>query len=243
MEGEVTEELPLVEALARWGDPALAAETTQLASEGYDGPSISILGGPITPDERKYGRYQEVRELLQQELLEKLRQGVLIATGFDVRAAADAAAITIPPERWRSLVPRYDDASATDGTMTITGIRVREAAAQPVGKRRLIVGRANRHVWFDGKAIRLTPRSFDLLLILAEAALSSGGLVCRRDIEGKLWKRVPVNKKAVGDAIGKLKNALGRQGVDDTAVRLLIDNRRSEGYRLTLASHEIQTIG
>ena len=62
-----------------------------------------------------------------------------------------------------------------------------------------------------------------------------------RDIEGRLWSGY-VDKKAVNDAVGKLKGELVEQGVDETGVRRLIQNQREIGYRLTLASDQIQIV-
>ena len=80
-----------------------------------------------------------------------------------------------------------------------------------------------------------------MLVALAEAAIAGGAPVSGRDIEGRLWSGY-VDKKAVNDAVGKLKGELVEQGVDETGVRRLIENQRAIGYRLTLASDQIQIV-
>lgn len=236
----------LAEALLRWGDSTLVAEMTQLAKDGYDGPLIVLVPGPASTYERNVLRYRELREQLEQALLDKLRSGSPLATGYDVRAPINAEPLTIPGDRWRVLTPNYEDSSATDAGVTITGILVHEdvpatAPLASTAQLRLEIGRTTRRVRFDGTKLRLAPRSFDLLLILAEAAASTGAPVSGHDIEAGLWG-VPVDKKAVNDAVGKLKSELVKQGMDEAAVRLAIENVRAKGYRLTLAPDEIHIV-
>ena len=123
-----TEGKTLAEALLAWGDPAAVAEMIQLAEGGYDGPIIIFLDGPKSEDERKVFRYQELRSQLEQELTQKLRDGSLVATGYDSRAAIDAPPVAVPADRWRVLTPILEDSSATAAGMAITGILVYEAA-------------------------------------------------------------------------------------------------------------------
>ena len=42
--------------------------------------------------------------------------------------------------------------------------------------------------------------------------------------------------------MGKLKSELVKQGMDEGAVRLSIENQRSKGYRLTLVPAEIRIV-
>lgn len=241
-----TEGKTLAEALLAWGDPAAVAEMIQLASEGCDGPQIVILGEPAGEYERKVLRYQELRSQLEQELIKKLRSDSLVATGYDSRAAIDAPPVAIPADRWRVLTPIFEDSSATAAGMTITGILVYEgepATMLPASLTgpRLEIRRRARRVRLDDTAVSLTPRSFDLLLLLAEAAVAGDAPMPRRDIEDRLWSAY-VSKKAVADAVNKLKAELETQGVVEAADSPLIINHRVIGYRLTIAPAEIRIL-
>lgn len=128
--------------------------------------------------------------------------------------------------------------------MTITGILVyeeRSAMSPPArdARPRLEIGRRNRRVRLDDTVVSLSPRSFDLLLMLAEAAVECDAPVARRDIEARLWS-ANVSKKAVAYAVNKLKGELETQGVVEAADCPLIINQRVIGYRLTLAPDEIR---
>jgi DNA-binding winged helix-turn-helix (wHTH) protein len=91
----------------------------------------------------------------------------------------------------------------------------------------------------DETDLRLTPRSVRLLLVLAEAAVAGGGPVSRQDIETELWSGY-VSKKAVADAVHKLRCELADQDVVEAAAYLLIENYHAIGYRLAVAPSEIQ---
>lgn len=110
----VTEPQTLAKALMVWGDPAAVAEMTRLAKEGYDSHLLTV-GRPETESDRNALRYRGLREELQTALVEKLREGSLVATGYDSRASLDAPRTTIPADRWRVLAPSFGDSSAADG--------------------------------------------------------------------------------------------------------------------------------
>jgi DNA-binding winged helix-turn-helix (wHTH) protein len=240
---KVTEPQTLADALLAWGDPEAVAEMTHLAQEGYNGPRLVILGGPETTSERNVSRYQSLRAQLESALIEKLREGSLTATGYSSRAAIDAAPVTIPADRWRVLTPNFMDSTAAAPGLTISGILVSEgepfAIQEPrSGHHRLQISSRTRRVTFDNTELSLTPRSFNLLMMLAETAARDGAFVSRRDIEKRLWAG-PVSKKAVADAANKLKRELVTKGAAEAAVRCLIENNRSIGYRLAITSSEI----
>ena len=241
-----TEGKTLAEALLAWGDPAAVAEMTELAEGGYDGPGIFSLEGPVTGCERKVFRYQELRSQLEQELTQKLRDGSLVATGYDSRAAIDAPPVAVPADRWRVLTPILEDSSATAAGMAITGILVYEgdpATVLPASltEPRLEIRRRARRVRLGDTGVSLSPRSFDLLLMLAEAAVTVEAPVPRSDIEDRLWSGY-VSKKAVADAVNKLKAELETQGVVEAADCPLIINHRVIGYRLTITPAEIRIL-
>jgi len=136
----VPEGVTLEEALLRWGDPAIVAEVSRLAAEGYDIPAFIWTLGPETECERNVGRYRSLRGKLEEVLHASLRSGILVATGYDARAAIDASPVTIPADRWRVLVPDFSASSATVSGLTITGILVFENAPLPTMKPNRIPG-------------------------------------------------------------------------------------------------------
>jgi DNA-binding winged helix-turn-helix (wHTH) protein len=229
---------------------------THLARHGCGGPHIR----QYTPEKVDgFFRHQDLRAMLERKLIQKLQQGTLVASGFASHAPLDAPMVTIPPDRWRSLVPDFEASSAADAGVAIAGIVVREPdpAAAPstamsptaevrsttrvepdLKSARLEIGRMTRRVRFDGIALRLAPLSFELLLILAEAAVAGGSLLSRRQLEARLWSGT-VSKKAVAGAIHRLRRELIQQGINKAAVSCLIENRHGVGYRLTVAPADV----
>jgi hypothetical protein len=97
-----------------------------LAEAGYDGPDVWVAGEPESEYSRQVNRYQELRERLRAELLDKLRRGELTATGYDTRAAIDAQRVVIPRDRWRTLEPDFEQSAARAGHLAVVGILVFE---------------------------------------------------------------------------------------------------------------------
>ena len=131
----------LKEALSRWGDPESAQEMLCLVRQGCDAPMILSTSGPLSPAEERGLRYLSLREKLESEILERLRQGQLVATGYDSRAALDAPPITIPADRWRVLTPDFNKSSATAVGFTVVGILVFEGETQKKPKPNRSAGR------------------------------------------------------------------------------------------------------
>jgi DNA-binding winged helix-turn-helix (wHTH) protein len=235
----------LAEALVAWGDPAAVAEMLSLAEEGYDSPlMIIILGAPPSEYERKTFRYQKLREGLEAAFLAKLRDGPLVTMGYVHGSSVNEPPVIILSDRWRVLTPNYEDSSATGAGMTVSGILVYEdesAAGVPArpAPPRLRMSRDPRRARLDDTELQLTPRSLRLLLVLAEAVVAGRSVVSRQDIERQLWA-APVGKKAVADAVHKLKCELVDQDVVEAAAYLLIENYLATGYRLAVAASEIQ---
>jgi hypothetical protein len=246
----------LEDALLTWGDPAAVTEMVRLAREGYHGPAIIVLGVPETEAEQKIFRYRSLREQLKAELLANLRQGKLVAAGFDARAAIDARPVTVPADRWRVLTPNYVDSSATGPGITIAGILVTEPTAtaatapateavdegpvvEKIGPKepRLRMWKSSGLVQLDGTAVILTHRSFRLLLKLAESAAIGAALVrlaeLRKLVNGS-------GDKAVAQGVHVLKGELEKSGVEADRVKVLIENRRAAGYWLNMSSSNIK---
>jgi Transcriptional regulatory protein, C terminal len=245
MDATGTHPLSLFEAMSTWGEPAAVAVMTRLVKDGYDGPSCGFLGGPETEYERNVSRYRELRERLETALVARLRDGSLVAVGYDSRAAIDAPPVAIPAGRWRVLIPNFEDSSAAGGGLAISGILVSgfsnsvAPAGVPSPEPRLRITRPGRRARFDGTDLRLTPRSFDLLVILAEGMLQSAAPVEKRHLEDRLLVG-NFSEKAIGQAVNRLKSELMKSGVCRENAQSLIENVRAAGYRLTLSASDIQ---
>jgi DNA-binding winged helix-turn-helix (wHTH) protein len=106
---------------------------------------------------------------------------------------------------------------------------------------RLTIDDAARSATVDGCLVRLTPRSFKVLSLLAEAALNVRQAT-RRQIEWHLWGNALVNKGAAADAIRGLRHQLRRGGLREDIVADLIRTRATAGYWLNLKPEEIEII-
>jgi hypothetical protein len=178
-------------------------------------------------------------------LVAKLRDGSLVATGYDSRAAINAPPVAIPADRWRVLTPNFEDSSAAGGGLSIGGILVsdsnrpgaRREASSP--EPQLRIAKAARRACFDGLDVKLTARSFDLLVILAEAAIQGAVPVLKRHLEDRLLGR-NFSDKAIGQAINRLKSELTKSGVSHHRAQSLIENVQAVGYRLRVATSDVR---
>jgi DNA-binding winged helix-turn-helix (wHTH) protein len=103
---------------------------------------------------------------------------------------------------------------------------------------RLTLFQAKSKIIFDGRELELSPMSFNLLWLLAEAVTRGDGLVSRIEIERCLWQ-VRVSKTAAADAIRNLRDALKTIGPKKNSTRSLIRTLNNQGYILNLQPSEI----
>jgi DNA-binding winged helix-turn-helix (wHTH) protein len=71
---------------------------------------------------------------------------------------------------------------------------------------RIVVVPAARQAFVDGRPIDLGGRTFDLLLVLAQAP---GVVVSKADISAKLWPSIPVENGSLRFQVAALRRALG----------------------------------
>jgi DNA-binding response OmpR family regulator len=95
-----------------------------------------------------------------------------------------------------------------------------------------------RQALFGPVELSLSPRSFDLLLMLAEAAPHMATLDQLKD---RLLSK-DHGDKALGQAISNLRDSLKDSGVEPGTADGLIENIRGEGYRLKLPPDHIAII-
>ena len=221
MELPATGPLSLFHAMCAWGDPAAVAEMIRL--DRYSGPAISVIEGRPLDSEQWVSRYRHLRQRLEEELIEKLRNGTLVASGYDSNAPIDAPAVTIPPDRWRVLTPDFDESTATSGDRKIIGIVVvlREATTSATGNVtlpatianaprlvRLVIREESKEITLDGMPVPVTKLSYDLIALLAEAAQNGSRLVSNAKIEQGLWKSKVPSERAVADCVRNLRKQL-----------------------------------
>lgn len=107
---------------------------------------------------------------------------------------------------------------------------------------RLILNRRRQTITLDGSKLTLSPRSFKVLWLLAEAAQENRRVVTRAEIEKCLWGNRGMDKRATADAIRDLRERMrdGLGGHGDHAN--LIETRQTKGYLLTLSQAEIRLV-
>lgn len=106
---------------------------------------------------------------------------------------------------------------------------------------RLLISRSNKSVALDGVSKVLSEQNFKLLVLLAEHALKSPGVVDNRRIEDHLWgSNIHRITSGVRDPVRALRDALAAGSTVPKTVRALIGNRRDpNGYRLGLVPEDI----
>ncbi|HJQ94955.1 MAG TPA: response regulator transcription factor [Acidimicrobiia bacterium] len=85
--------------------------------------------------------------------------------------------------------------------------RVVDSADPKVIVGRLSLDRAKREAWLDGEAVELSPKEFDLLLMLAER---SGEVVSKREMLAEVWRQpYGGGERTVDVHLSSLRSKLG----------------------------------
>lgn len=111
------------------------------------------------------------------------------------------------------------------------------AKAKPM----LTLSRARRSITLKGRKGNLSPKSFQLLSLLADAIVNGDGIVTNQQIEWHLWRKRNKPKTPVHDAIRNLRKSLAAIG-GRAKYRKLVETRYTEGYILALPAETIQFI-
>lgn len=121
---------------------------------------------------------------------------------------------------------------------------VPDRLAPSKGAPRLVIDRVAREVELDGQKKALSAQSFDLLVILAAAAVESPAIVENRKIEEQLWgSGLHRISSEVREPIRTLRNTLAKDSREPERIRELIENRRNpNGYRLAISPADIKLI-
>lgn len=96
---------------------------------------------------------------------------------------------------------------------------------------RLTIFRSTKLVMLDGSQKYMNPSIFNVLLLLADRAVQSQGAT-KGEIE-KLYEG------SARETICMLKDALGKESANPKAIRAIVKNLPSWGYRLTLEPNDI----
>ena len=242
--------LALHDAMLVWGDPDIVAEFRHHEDIGPRFTFNSVFNNE-TPADRLRLPYTRLYDQLSAALIERLCNGELIATAFDEGMPADAAPISIRPERWRVLIPDFKTSSATGTGLHLTCVRVHVATSMqnigeistlpaPTHHSRLVltIHRAAREVSIGPNRTSLSIRSFKLLNLLVTAALDRRRVVSRQEIEQSLWSS-NVDKKACADAVRALRGRIAGLLPKGLRPDQVIANRPPGGYILDLSPEDV----
>jgi hypothetical protein len=244
--------LSLGEALRTWCDPALTSEFLRMETHG---PYEYVVLNPGESPSRiqKLDDFVRIRRKLEAEAHGCLRDGVWVADAFNRHMPVDKPRKTVLADWWRVLKPDFDAGTATGGGVEVFGIVVwrRTCGSAPssspaegasLAEPALRIDKRSKRVRLNGHDLKLSPRSFKLLLMLAEAASAGTAPAQKRDLEaGVLGSNK--GEKALAGAMYLLQREIGQAPSPDPLSPDLIENHRSVGYRLTLLASEIHIEG
>lgn len=128
---EAASGLSLHDAMIFYGPEYEAGVVAELELMGFNGaPPMAVdeSGWPNLEEEREFRikgfRLQQCSMRLQQQLLRKLEDGELYATGYSATTSLDKAASRVAPDRWRILKANFETSEASSSLGLITGILV-----------------------------------------------------------------------------------------------------------------------
>ena len=114
----------VADAALHWGDPKLSSELCRLSELRHNDQTLAAILGTETPADRRANRYCRILDDLRCDLIEKLCSETLVAIAFTGVSSPSAERERIHPGRWRTLVPDFDDNSATGGGLNLFDILV-----------------------------------------------------------------------------------------------------------------------
>ncbi|MEX0853883.1 MAG: helix-turn-helix domain-containing protein [Bauldia sp.] len=166
-----------------------------------------------------------------------------------LRVRAGESPVTIVSAMSSRREPRLADAgihcvalqdACHDGPELSFGLDLQRLVPAASTKARLIVNRPGNSATLDGIEKLLSPRSFDVLWLLAVAAYEGHTCVSRSELAKGLWGAAPRGDRAVDDAVRDLRRQLGTGR--SSSRHSLIVTRQAEGYQLGLRPEEIRLI-
>ncbi len=161
-------------------------------------------------------------------------------TGMVTKSARGAALTLLVPTRMPEATRRHLDDAGIHVVAVLEALgedssalfALRQSMLVPALAPKLRLDRTRLLVSLFGATGTLSPRSFKLLGVLAEAG---GVVVERRNIEACLWTQ-PADKAAVADVVRDLREELA---AIDPRGKDLIETKTAKGYRVALDASEI----
>ncbi len=191
---------PLREALKRYSEPEVWAQLEELREQGE---ALEVLRahhhGSMSGISEETFPYLGVEKRLVDSFLRELRDGLLIATGYDDRLPIRQKPAKIPAQLWRSLTPDFRDSTASGSGFTFAGILVQESP-----KRRAVKAEEHCRTWLESIAKNATERPQKSCL--REEALSRFPGLKDRAFDRAWSSAVPNSWKAKGRPAGKPRN-------------------------------------
>ena len=229
-EDAVSKSMTLREAVVYFSG-ADEADLVRLRARGYRKYQLIIQGAPETDRDRNDWRLDQLHALGKKRVLDGLAHGELLATGRDPRQLGDAPRIVISPDRWAYLTIDEETWAAIGD-----GVRVTEILVSLAGG--LVIQKSARRARLGTVDLLLSPRSFDMLVMLAEGAKSSRAPIKLNELRDTLFQNV-YDEKAPGQGIAKLRRQLVTTGFSMAFAKSLIVTVPREGYLLNLKPEEI----
>jgi len=129
-----------------------------------------VLGAPPTDREIREERARSLRKPLEQQLLEKLIRGKLLATAHERPLRANADRTVIPSAHWKLLAVDFDQSTASGHGLKLVDIRVSlpKPATHPGRKPKTFTQSLQIH------------DAFDLLLKEGKISFARGGLAAAK---------------------------------------------------------------
>jgi len=184
-------------------------------------------GGPSDPNA---DLYSELEARADTVLRANLRSGAWLATGRDPLQHHDAPRFAVPPDRFAHLEFDFDK-SALQGD----GVRIIEVLVSPAGALKLF--KPSKQAQLGTLFLDISPKSFDLLLHLAEGARRQQLLVRNEVLKEMVFRNA--QDKALGQGVNDLWKQLERSGMSRSLARSLVVNVPRRGYYLNLPGVEI----
>ena len=163
-------------------------------------------------------------------LRNNLCSGAWLATGRDPNQSIDAPRVAIPCDRFAHLEFDFEKTALQGDSVRIVEVLVSTAGA-------IQLFRSSKLARLGALHLDLSEKSFDLLLLLADAAKRGQALVPNRVLKEILYS--DANDKALGQGVSDLWRHLERSGMSRKSTRDLVVNAPRRGYYLNLPGVEV----
>ena len=233
----------LSDAVEHWGDHQHVAELRRLGEMGYsEETELAHVLRCQTKQDRLLDPFCNLIDRLREDLLDKLRAGSLVSTGFNPANQSDVPRRQIHFDLWRTLKPDFSDNSAQGGGLHIFDILVTTSEQAPelvFDQPRLVLSDNMKSVRYDSSSeIKLQPRTYQLLHLLASRAIARNPIVSANEIYRTIFAE-GTSSNAVRDLVRELRRMLKPLDAATLGARMLIETRNQQGYLLRLTADQV----